>query len=202
MYQCKKSGNPGDAAKAGDRSGVFADHVSTGGRAIPSTGARGWDPQVMMRLITPERMSTYLGACSGDIDDAFTLYRRNIDIASSIQAITAMVEVVSRNAIDRALTGYVAHTGQINDWFNLPVLDAKAQDDIRVARQRVRRSHIRLLGFRRFCATTASPGIKLSPQHPYQYDYVSWTVRSSLFSCGSRFLSAVSSALLFSLVLG
>ena len=105
---------------------------------MPRTGARDWDPQVMIRLITPERMSTYLDACSGDIDDAFTLYRRNIDIASSIQAITAMVEVVSRNAIDRALTGYVAHTGQVDDWFDLPVLDAKAQDDIRVARQRVR----------------------------------------------------------------
>lgn len=130
---------------------------------MPRTGARDWDPQVMIRLITPERMSTYLDACSGDIDDAFTLYRRNIDIASSIQAITAMVEVVSRNAIDRALTGYVAHTGQVDDWFDLPVLDAKAQDDIRVARQRVRRSGNRVdhphlvaelsFGFWRFLTT-------------------------------------------------
>lgn len=101
----EKRRNPGDAAEAVDRSGVFANHAST-----------------------------------GDIEDAFTLYRQNIDIASSIQAITAMVEVVSRNAIDCALTGYVAHTGQVDDWFDLPVLDVKAQDDIRIARQRVRRS--------------------------------------------------------------
>lgn len=74
-----------------------------------------------------------------------------------------MVEVVSRNAIDRAPTDYVARTGKVNDWFNLPALDTKAQDDIRVARQRVRRSgnradHPRLVaelsfGFWRFLTT-------------------------------------------------
>lgn len=105
---------------------------------MPSTGARGWDPQVMMRLLSTERMSTYLNACDGHLDEAFVLYQHNLDIAASIQRMTGMVEVVTRNSIDNSLANYAAQRDGIADWFDLPVLDSKAQEDIRAAKKRMR----------------------------------------------------------------
>lgn len=51
-----------------------------------------------------------------------------------------MVEVVSRNAIGRPLSDYVGRTCHVEDWFDLPVLDAKAGADIRSARDRLHSS--------------------------------------------------------------
>lgn len=56
---------------------------------MAQTDERVWDPQVVMALLSTERMSTYLDACQGSTHDAFALYRRNIDIASSIQTMPA-----------------------------------------------------------------------------------------------------------------
>ncbi|XCB28917.1 hypothetical protein RQN30_06375 [Arcanobacterium hippocoleae] len=51
-------------------------------------------------------MSTYIVAADGDLDDAFTLYAWNIELAAVLQGVMAMVEVVTRNTIDRALTSW------------------------------------------------------------------------------------------------
>lgn len=99
-----------------------------------------WDAKVMLRLLSEERMSTYLAAAKGNFDDAFTLYSRNIQIAATLQGMTAMVEVVARNAIDQALTKWSARKHPCTDWFDLDILDGRAQKDIATARQRVHRS--------------------------------------------------------------
>ncbi|EPD26651.1 hypothetical protein ACXITP_02555 [Actinotignum sanguinis] len=65
-----------------------------------STLAGTWDRAVMLHLLSEERMGTYLIATNGNVDDAFGLYERNIRIASALQRVTAMVEVVVRNAMD------------------------------------------------------------------------------------------------------
>lgn len=40
---------------------------------MPEYGSTWLDPQVMMRLLSTERMSTYLNACDGHLDEAFVL---------------------------------------------------------------------------------------------------------------------------------
>lgn len=119
-----------------------------------------WNPQVMLDLLSRDRMTTYLDACEGQVDEAFSLYQHNLEIAASIQGMTAMVEVVVRNAIDRSLMDLVSTRGSGEDWFDLPVLDIKARADVRTARDRIRRvkksvEHSRVLaelsfGFWRF----------------------------------------------------
>lgn len=98
-----------------------------------------WDPQAMLHLLSKQRMATYLDAMDGNIETAFVLYNRNIQLATALQGMTAMVEVVARNAIDRALTEWNAKISPHTDWFDLDVLDDHAQKDIAIARQRVLR---------------------------------------------------------------
>lgn len=99
-----------------------------------------WDTEVMLQLLSEERMGTYLTAANGNLDDAFALYNRNIEIAAALQGMTAMVEVVTRNAIDQALTEWNKRKQPDTDWFDLEVLDGRAKKDIATARQRALRS--------------------------------------------------------------
>lgn len=93
-----------------------------------------WNSQVILDLLSPHRMATYLKACNGDLNAAFALYRRNMDVAATILAITGMVEVVVRNAIDREMTNFASAKEFAIDWFDLPFLDSKSKKDISTAK--------------------------------------------------------------------
>lgn len=101
--------------------------------------SRLWNPEVMLSLLSPDRMATYLTSAEGDLDAAFTLYNRNIRIAMALQGMTAMVEAVVRNAIDRVLTDWNDVQRPGTDWFDLEILDGHAKADIETARRRASR---------------------------------------------------------------
>lgn len=107
---------------------------------MASTDTPSWDPHVTLELLSTERMTTYLTACNGQLNDAFALYQRNLDIAAALQRMTAMVEVVTRNAIDRQLSEWMLRKNEARDWFDLTILDQRAQHDIRTARERALRT--------------------------------------------------------------
>jgi len=61
--------------------------------------------------MSPERMSRYLTACSGDTKSAMTLYRLNLRLSQELFTVISCFEVALRNAIDRH---YLICLG--NDW--------------------------------------------------------------------------------------
>lgn len=95
----------------------------------------------MTEMISPHRMSTYLKACQGDYERAFDLYRLNADLTAVIQTLTGFLEVLTRNAIDSALTKYTLEQWEMGDWFELTILDSQARADIRKSRTRLERHH-------------------------------------------------------------
>ena len=99
---------------------------------------RTWNPHTVVNLLSRERMDTYLQASNGDLNQAFAFYRKNMQIAGTLQMATAMVEVVVRNAIDRALVKWNKGKNPHTDWFDLPLLDPHAKEVIHTARGRVR----------------------------------------------------------------
>lgn len=84
-------------------------------------------------------------------------------LALAVQGVTAMVEIVARNAIDRTLTAWCQEAYPSRDWFDLGMVDEQAKADISAARARVRRrgqslDHDRVVaelsfGFWRFLTT-------------------------------------------------
>lgn len=71
----------------------------------------------MLRLLSERRMKTYLDATSRDLELAFDLYARNLQISSILLKTTAMVEVIMRNAIDSVLVGWNTANQFADDWF-------------------------------------------------------------------------------------
>lgn len=156
--------------------------------AMSMAAGHTWDAEVMLRLLSKERMGTYLGATGGNLEAAFALYNRNIQLAAALQSMTAMVEVVARNAIDQALTEWNARKHPHTNWFDLDLLDERAQKDIATARQRVRRSgksetHSKVLaelsfGFWRFLTSKRYLTSLWTPalQHAFPYGHKDiWT---------------------------
>lgn len=86
-----------------------------------------WDEEHIRDCLTNERLRSYLSAADGDLADAALL------------GVSAIVEVVVRNAIDRELRSwsFVKH-GTIT-WFDHIRLDAKGSADLRRARSRATR---------------------------------------------------------------
>ncbi|WP_395152381.1 hypothetical protein [Ilumatobacter sp.] len=56
--------------------------------------------------LTRERLSSYLTACSGDIEAAIALYDWNSRVAGALHEDIGRFEVVFRNSIDAALRTY------------------------------------------------------------------------------------------------
>lgn len=57
----------------------------------------------MLSLLSAERLDSYMRACQGDQVAAFSLYEWNIEASAAAVSLTAMVEVVLRNALDRRM---------------------------------------------------------------------------------------------------
>ena len=68
-------------------------------QSLPSCNTREWAE----RWLSPARLSPYLAACDGDIEDAFDLYLWNVGLCKVLVADISHFEVALRNAYDRAL---------------------------------------------------------------------------------------------------
>ena len=62
-------------------------------------------------IISTERMSRYLTACSANTRKSMTLYRKNLQISQEMFTIISCFEVALRNAIDKKCTSILG-----NDW--------------------------------------------------------------------------------------
>ncbi|HEV6955663.1 MAG TPA: hypothetical protein VKY86_20655 [Promicromonospora sp.] len=104
--------------------------MSTRAAAAPD---RRWDYGIVLGLVTPERMASYLGASQGDVERAFARYEWNIEASAGVMGLSSVVEVVVRNAIDRELTTWArrAH-GPHAEWFDHAPLDLKGRRDGKV----------------------------------------------------------------------
>lgn len=92
----------------------------------------------LQHLLTAERLGSYMAATGDDIDAAFALYEWNIDVAGAALSLTAMVEVVVRNALDRQMQAWAAARGG-EEWFAIAPLDGRGRADIRKATERAAR---------------------------------------------------------------
>ena len=73
--------------------------------------------RTMVGLLSQPRMSTYLGACAGDVSAAVDLYRWNMDVSMALFEAIHYLEVGVRNRADDALT---ALAGPTADWLDAP----------------------------------------------------------------------------------
>ncbi len=93
-------------------------------------------------LLTAERLGSYLRWSGGDLSRAFALYEWNMTASATASAAvmhtTGMVEVVVRNAMDRALQDMGQARGW-SSWFDEAALDHRGRADIRKARERATR---------------------------------------------------------------
>lgn len=106
-----------------------------------STSA-SFDYEALQRLVTPERLTSYLRSTDGDIRQAFALYDWNIEASASVLSMAAMVEVVLRNALDRQMTAW-ARTRGLADWLDAPPLDPRGLADVSQAFSRASRGRRR-----------------------------------------------------------
>lgn len=130
--------NPGDSALPlgivpGSSKGSLVENLSV----LNLQPRRTWDPDVMLQLISPDRMSRYLESCDNDLEAAFSLYRSNAAIATSLLLITGMVEVIFRNSIDQSLVEWADRKDLGMEWFDVKLLSTRAKADIRRARKRL-----------------------------------------------------------------
>jgi len=130
-------------AKASDRSGVFArdstgehGHANADGDAGEQQPSR--DYHALSQMLTAERLGSYRRWSSGDLPAAFALYEWNMTVSAAVMHTTGMVEVVVRNAMDRALQEIRRARGW-SSWFDRAPLDQRGRADIRRARERVTR---------------------------------------------------------------
>ncbi len=96
------------------------------------------DYEQLLGLLTAERLGSYWEAAQGDLEAAFALYEWNIDVSAAALSLTAMVEVLLRNALDREMRAWAAKRG-VHDWLAVAPLDDRGVQDIRKARARAAR---------------------------------------------------------------
>jgi len=96
------------------------------------------DYRSLSQLLTAERLGSYLHWSGGDLEAAFALYEWNMSASAAVMHTTGMVEVVVRNAMDRALQDMAKARGW-SSWFDRAPLDQRGRADIRKARERATR---------------------------------------------------------------
>lgn len=96
------------------------------------------DYPALSQLLTGERLGSYLHWSDGDLEAAFALYEWNMAASAAVMHTTGMVEVVVRNAMDRALQE-MGRTRGWASWFDGAPLDQRGRADIRKARERATR---------------------------------------------------------------
>lgn len=96
------------------------------------------DYETLARLLSAERLGSYLRWSGDDLPGALALYEWNMTASAAIMHTTGMVEVVVRNAMDRALVDLGDAKGW-QSWFDRAPLDKRGRVDIQKARERATR---------------------------------------------------------------
>jgi len=98
------------------------------------------DASLIVAALSPERIAPYLRTTGGgNLDAAVRLYERNLAISGALYEALRILEVVLCNGLSTQLA--VHHGTLAGKWYDDPlgVLSTLAQDDIVVARHRVRK---------------------------------------------------------------
>ena len=96
------------------------------------------DSERLTDLLSTERLSSYIRASDGDTDAAFMLYEWNMRASAAVTMTTGMVEVIVRNALDRAMNRW-AEERDYASWLESVPLDDRGIADIAKARARATR---------------------------------------------------------------
>jgi hypothetical protein len=99
---------------------------------------------VVAERLTSERLGSYLAGSGGALEPAIALYDWNVEVGGALHEDIGRLEVVFRNALDRALVDYAASQGWSVPWYRRTQLfpgrhGRRAQDEIATARQRANR---------------------------------------------------------------
>ncbi|WP_419947108.1 hypothetical protein [Candidatus Poriferisodalis sp.] len=86
-----------------------------------------FDIDVVAERITVERMGPYLDSASGDLSVALSLYDWNSAVAGAVHADLGRLEVILRNAFDRALNDLAASNGWTQPWYDHDLLFRRRQ---------------------------------------------------------------------------
>ena len=96
------------------------------------------DYAALSELLTAERLGSYLRWSGGNVEAAFALYEWNMTASAAVMHTTGMVEVLVRNAMDRALQG-LADRRSWPSWFDAAPFNQRGRADVRKARERATR---------------------------------------------------------------
>ncbi len=118
--------------------GLRETTVPEGVGGLPDRADHDVDYQRLESLLTEERLGSYFRAADGDRTAAFALYEWNIEASAAAVSLSAMVEVVLRNALDREMAILASKKGW-SDWLDTAPLDERGRKDVGQARARARR---------------------------------------------------------------
>ena len=93
--------------------------------------------QDVRTLLTSDRLRSYALRCA-DEGSALRLYEWNMRVAAAVLELTSIVEVVTRNAMDRELDAWANQRGHIS-WFDFIPRDQQGRADLGKARARANR---------------------------------------------------------------
>ena len=101
-------------------------------------------PQIIVERLTAARLASYLEAADGDVQAAISLYDWNARVGASLHEDLGRLEVLFRNAIDKALAGYGESQRWPTAWYHRHQLFSGrhgelAWANIETARRRSRR---------------------------------------------------------------
>lgn len=96
-------------------------------------------PERVTALISPARLASYRRDTTS-VAEAVRLYEWNLRASASVLVITGLVEVVTRNALDRELVAWADRRPQRPDWFDVVPLDRQGSGDLAKARDRATRA--------------------------------------------------------------
>lgn len=98
------------------------------------------DLEVLKRLLTAERLSTYDLGQADDVADIIRRYEFNMQAAAAAMHTTGMVEVLVRNALDAALVHWWRQVAPTEDWLHSRLLDRQGTLDVSKAVARHKRA--------------------------------------------------------------
>ena len=104
--------------------------------------------EVILERLTHERLASYLRATEGRVDRALQLYDWNHDVAAALHTDIGRLEIVFRNALDKALVAHGDRCGWPTPWHErahslFPGKHGhRSRDDVRKAQERATRSSV------------------------------------------------------------
>lgn len=98
-------------------------------------------PLLIQQYLSPARLSTYVGACGGDLGTALGLYRWNASVSAAFWEVLGHGEVILRNAMHDQLSAHHQRRGLPGEWFDDPqgVFNSRTTDDVQTAKRRAGR---------------------------------------------------------------